>query len=112
MSDEILTPDMKQNVRIQYVRAETVSRLSKWPMVGFESAFAYLGEKKGLVKEIVDGAQSPLLQAVENAERFDKNFDRLPSGAVDTIVARIVSEKNFGTLGVDSLGNPLFHPWR
>jgi hypothetical protein len=110
MSD-ILSPDQKQNVRIQYVRAETLSRLSKWPTVGFESAFAYLSEKKGLVKEIVDEAQGPLLSACENAERFDKNFDRLSPGTVDVIVGRIVGEKTIGTLTTDTQGRPLFKPW-
>jgi hypothetical protein len=62
---------MKQNIRIKYCRGEVLSRLAKWPMVGFESAFAYLSAKKGLLKEVVDEAQGPLLQAVENAERFD-----------------------------------------
>ncbi len=108
MSSEILSPDMKRAVRLEYCRREALSRLTKWPMADskFANAFEYLSSK-GCVKEVVDAAELPLTQVLLNAP----DLDRIDPTVADNILSGIVRAKNFGTLGVDTLGNSRFRPW-
>jgi len=104
------SPDEKHWIQAAYVEQHAKVRLNHWAMQDGSSALVYLHES-GHLKDVLGEATGPLLQACENQSRHDPQFSKLLDGSVDIILARVVQEKQLGTLQSDTLGRPLFKPW-
>jgi hypothetical protein len=111
MSKEILSANEKQAFVKAYCEQHAEVRLNHWTMENGDSALVFLHES-GQLKDVLEEASGPLVQACENASRFDQGFDRLADGTVDTIVERVVREKAIGIHSLDTVGNHRFRPWR
>jgi hypothetical protein len=109
-----LTPISKDQIQAAYVDEHATTRLRHWriekPDGSTSTALLHLVETNRL-RDVLRSASPPLLQAVENATRFDSGFNRLYDGTVDTILAQVVANQRIGTLSRDTLGNPVFKPW-
>ncbi len=112
MSTPPLTPNPKHAIQVRYARQHALVRLESWPTEDEKdpTALLYL-ERRGRVAEILDSCEGPIIQAVENQERHDPHFDKLPDGSVDNILASCVQNKQIGVLQANTLGNPVFKPW-
>lgn len=115
MSKEILPSNEKQAFLRAYVDQHATSRLHNWPVDkgdgSTSTALLHLSET-GQLGDVLRDAEPDLLAACENASRFDPNFNKLSDGTVDIVLARCVQNKQIGVLQPDTLGKPLFRPWR
>jgi hypothetical protein len=112
MPEKILSANERQAIRRRYCREHTLARLNDWAVQDDKNptALLYLSEHKK-VKSVVDSCEGVLMQAVENAERFDKDFNKLADGTVDNILGAAIQASELGNLTIDTTGHPLFKPW-